>query len=115
MPTDQAIAERKKSHSRMDARYVGVLYGDLDALGMMIKQAIVHNAGEEFLVWVNEDGRVFVAPDTTRESRRMVERHPEWIVNNYRSRWEIHGERAYLQPSSITEDLAFFRDERGKA
>lgn len=109
------LAVAVRSQSRMAARYVGVLYGDLDALGLLIKTAIVHNAGDEFLVWVDDDGMVFVAPDTTRESKGIAARHPDWVVNNYRSRWEIRGERFQLPPSAITEDLAYFRDQRGKA
>lgn len=101
--------------TRQMPRYVGHLDGDLDIMGITIKQAIIHNAGEEFVVWVDEDGRVFVAPDTTRVVRQLQAENPDWIVNNYRSRWEIQGERITMPASAISEDLAFHRDERMKA
>lgn len=92
-------------------REVGSLHGNLDVLGMTIKQLIIHSAGDEFLVWAEGD-RVFAAWDTTAAARKVQAERPEWIVNNYRSRWEIRGERIYLEAKHITEDLAYFLEHR---
>lgn len=100
---------------RMAPRYVGTLDGDLAVLSITIKHAIVHNAGEVFLVWADADGMVFVAPDNTRHAQRIAELHAGWVVNTYRSRWEIQGVRIPLEPKHIAEDLAFHRDERALA
>lgn len=107
---DKAVS---RSDVRMAPRYVGMLDGDLGIMGVMIKQAIVHNTGEVFLVWADADGMVFVAPDTTKVAKRIAVVHEDWVINTYRSRWEIQGVRIQLEPRHITEDLEFHRDQRG--
>ena len=99
-------------HHPRPPREVGDLRGNLDVLGVLIKQIITHLAGDEFLVWVEGD-RVFVAWDTTAAARKVQAECPHMIVNNYRSRWEVRGERIYLKATDITEDLAYYREQRG--
>lgn len=94
-------------------RALGTIDGNLDVLGVLIKQVIVHRSGDEFLVWVEPDGQVYAAWDNTMAAKRVVVERPHWIVNNYRSRWEIRGEYIDLPPSVITEDLAYFREQMG--
>lgn len=101
--------------ARQAARYVGTLDGDLSLAAEEIRHAIIHNAGGEFLVWADADGLVFVAPDYSRQAKAVAEKHPGWVINNYRSRWEIQGVRVLLKAEAIEEDLAFHRDERARA
>lgn len=107
------LAREELLHHPRPAKALGCIDGNLDVLGLLIKQVIVHRAGDEFLVWVEPDGQVYAAWDNTASAKKVQAERPDWVVNNYRGRWEIHGERIYLKASAITEDLAYYREQMG--
>lgn len=101
--------------SRHAPCFVGSLDGDLHAMAKAIHESVMHRNGEEFVVWVDADGYVFVSPDTTRAARHVIDKRPESVVNNYRARLKIRGMRFPLAVESIIEDLEFHKSQQAKA
>lgn len=101
--------------SRHAPCFVGSLDGDLSVMAELIQQSAMHRNGDEFVLWADADGYVFVSPDTTRAARQVMAREPHWVVNNYRARFEVNGVRMALTVEAIIEDLEYHRDERAMA
>lgn len=93
--------------------FVGCLDGDLPTMAEAIQEVVMNRTGEEFVVWADADGYVFVSPDTTRAARDVLAKRKDWVINNYRARVVVHGVRLYLKAEAIIEDLDYHRTEKG--
>lgn len=103
------------SYSRHAPCFVGCLDGDLPLMAEAIQQVVMNRTGEEFVVWSDADGYVFVSPDTTRAARDVLAKHADWVINNYRARVIVQGVRLYLEAKAIVEDLDYHRTQGIKA